>query len=151
MKLNKYQQGMLRQERREANLSGKGLFVYRNNTSGELFLPRPTKSGQSRVKFQEEFQGDDYYMYMVRNNELRLVKQIESAQPAAPQVLNENSMEKKMDDKLITEQPPTVTNEGTIEYVSDSGEQIKLNESQPQDQKQDVLLNENPLDGVEIL
>lgn len=60
-----------------------------------------------------------------------------------------------MQDKLIVEQPPTVTTEGTEEVtVTETPEKKKkkLNEAQPAgDKSGDVLLNENPLDGVEII
>ena len=151
MRLSKYEKNILRNQKRKAALGGKGLFVFRNNTSGELFLPRATKSGITRVAEGDEFQGDDYYMFMVRNNELRLVRQIEPANP--PPVINEQ-VEPTMADKLITEQPPVVTNEGTVEWVEKpiESEKKKLNESQPDQQgQQDILLNENPMDGIEII
>jgi len=148
MRLSKYEENMLRAQKRKADLSGKGQYIYRNNTSGDLFLPRPTKSGTTRVAVNEEFLGDDYYMFMVRNNELRLVRQIEA--PDAP-IINEQS-ENTMSDKLITEQPPIVTNEGTVEYVEEPKKpEQKLNENQPPQPDQDVLLNENPMDGIEII
>lgn len=151
MRLNKYEKNMLRAQKRKAALSGKGLYVFRNNTSGDLLLPRPTKSGITRVSTNEEFQGDDYYMFMVRNNELRLVRQIESPEQPA-KTLNETT-EPNMADKLITEQPPVVTNEGTVEFVEQKPKQQKLDEHKPNEQQPqpDVLLNENPLDGIEII
>ena len=114
MRLTKYQKNVMRAEKRRDALQGKGLYVYRNNTSGDLFLPKPTKSGVSKVGLREEFQGDDYYMFMVKSNELHLMRVIESPQETA--VLRE-STEQPMEDKLITEQPPVVTTEGTVEYV----------------------------------
>jgi hypothetical protein len=152
MRLSKYQKNILRGERRHEQLHGKGMYVYQNNTSGDLFLPRPTKSGISRVALREEFQGDDYYMFMVRNNELRLIRVIE--QPQAEQVLTE-ATEIPMEEKLITEQPPVVTNEGTVEFHTHKPEEKrqKLNENRPYQVPQpgDVLLNENPLEGIEII
>jgi len=154
MRLNKYEKNVLRAQKRKSALSGDGVFVFRNNTSGDLFLPRPTKSGTSKVAVNEEFVGDNYYMFMVQSNELRLVKIIESPSVAQVQPINE-STEQPMADKLITEQPPIVTNEGTVEFVEQKPEkqQQKLNETQPQKEEPqpDVLLNENPLDGIEII
>ncbi len=157
MRLSKYEKNMLRDQKRKAALSGTGIFIFRNNTSGELHLPRPTKSGLRKIPIGEEFQGDDYYMFMVRNNELRLVRQIEPTdlQKKQAQLVTEQTKQEHhtMDDKLITEQPPTVTTEGTEEVtVTDTPKKRKLNEGQPAgDQPDDVLLNDNPLDGVEII
>jgi len=150
MRLSRYEVKQLRHQKRKAALEGQGVYVFRNNTSGELFLPRPTKSGITRVPVNEEFQGDDYYMFMVRNNELRLVRQIEA--PPKPTVVNEQTENTMSEDKLITEQPPVVTNEGTVEFVEKpKNPQQKLNENQPAEQPQDILLNENPMDGIEII
>ncbi len=162
MRLSKYEKNMLRAQKRQAALEGTGLFIFRNNTSGELYLPRPTKSGLRKVPLGEEFQGDDYYMFMVRNNELRLVRQLEPTdlqkqQAQQAQLVTEQTKQEHntMQDKLIVEQPPTVTTEGTEEVtVTETPEKKKkkLNEAQPAgDKSGDVLLNENPLDGVEII
>ena len=145
MRMNRYDKRIMQSERRKRNLEGKGLYVYQNTSSGDLFLPKPTKSGVTRVGLNEEFQGDDYYMFMLGTRELRLVRVIEN--PAAQ--LAESKM---MEDKLITEQPPVVTNEGTVEFVKKSEKLKKLNENQPyQLPADDVLLNENPLEGIEII
>ncbi len=155
MRLSKYEKNMLRAQKRKAALEGTGLFIFRNNTSGELHLPRPTKSGLKRVPVKEEFQGDDYYMFMVRNNELRLVRQLEPTdlQKQQAQLAEQTKQEHNtMQDKLIVEQPPTVTTEGTEEVTVTTPEKQKLNETQPADGKPgDVLLNDNPLDGIEII
>lgn len=150
MRFSKYEKNMLRSLKRTAALAGKGVYVYQNNTRGDLMLPRPTKSGVVKVLRNEQFQGDDYYMFMVRNNELSLVKTLEH--PNQNETINEGT--DHMSDKLITEQPPMVTNEGTVEYqVPGNQKHQKLNENKPnqQSQQQDILLNENPLDGIEIL
>jgi len=157
VRLSKYEKNMLRAQKRKAALEGTGVFVFRNNTSGELHLPRPTKSGLRKVPLKEEFQGDDYYMFMVRNNELRLVRQLEPTdlQKQQAKLVTEQKQQEHntMHEKLIVEQPPTVTTEGTEEVnVTKTPKKQKLNETQPADgQVDDVLLNENPLDGVEII
>ena len=158
MRLNKYQTNILRAQKRTAALVGKGVFVYRNNTSGDLFLPRPTKSGITRVAKNGVFQGDDYYMFLVHNGELRLVQVIEPVQKdeVTDKMLSEG-VSQNTSEQLITEQPPTVTNEGTVEFHVKSDQQKPLNEDgQPKKDESktgesDVLLNEDPLDGVEII
>lgn len=152
MRLNKYEKNMMRAQKRLSGLSGKGIYVFRNNTSGDLFLPRKTKSGVTRVAIGQEFQGDDYYMYMVHNNELRLVRTIQT--PEQQQQSLHEATEQAMDHKLITEQPPVVTTEGTVEYVQKQEQNQKpLNENRPHanNASPEVLLNENPLEGVEII
>lgn len=160
MRLSKYQKNVLRAEKRKSELSGNGTFLFRNNTSGDLILPRPTKSGNVRIPANEEFVGDDYYMFMVQSNELRLVKVIEPAkkEDTAANTLNESneSKESQMNDKLITEQPPTVTDEGTVEFVEQKPKEKEeeLNEDVPgteASKQHDVLLNENPMDGIDII
>ncbi len=57
-----------------------------------------------------------------------------------------------MTDKLIMDQPDVVTTEGTVEQVVVDEAEKKLNEGQPvQDSQEDVLLTEDPMDGVEII
>ena len=48
------------------------------------------------------------------------------------------------DKRLIVEQPPTVTNQGQVEQVDG-----KYNEEK--NKEQDVLLTEDPLDGIKLL
>lgn len=111
---------------------GEGMYVFENNTKGDLYLPRPTQSGRVVVPKGAQFIGDNYYFSMVRNHELRLIKELQSP--------NQN--------KLLTEQPPTVTHQGAIEHVQNS--QVNLHE-QRGEVKQDVLLTESPVDGIKII
>ena len=56
--------------------------------------------------------------------------------------------------KLIVDQPETVTAEGTVEHVIPTAGLKPLAEGHPgeeQKAKTDVLLNEDPLTGVEII
>ena len=55
-----------------------------------------------------------------------------------------------MENKLILDQPETVTTEGVVERVVVSD--LPLNENDPQNDKtKEVLINESPLDGVKII
>ena len=59
-----------------------------------------------------------------------------------------------LEQKLILDQPDRVTNEGTVENVvqQQPKKKVKQNESrQPKPAQPDVLLNEDPMAGVEIL
>ena len=54
--------------------------------------------------------------------------------------------------KLILDQPDTVTAKGTIEHVVDNAVPVqKINDSTNNKQQPDVLLNEGPIDGLEII
>lgn len=117
---------------------GEGLYVFENNTKADLFLPRPTASGRILVKSQEQFQGDNYYFCLLGKG-LKLIREI-------------NSVEQTR--KLLTEQPPIVTTEGTVELVAAQAAKKPLNENRPQKsakKDKDVLLNEGPIDGIDIL
>jgi hypothetical protein len=119
----------LKADKMATDMSGAGMYVFENNTAGDLHLPRPTQSGRRLVRKGEQFLGDNYYFSLLRNNELKLIREIQSPEQ-----------------KLITEQPPTVTHQGTVEYVSNSN----INET-PDDKQQDILLTETPIDGIKIL
>ena len=137
-KFNKYEMKEVRQEILTKALHGEGLYLYQNNTNGDLKLPRPTNSGVQSVGSRQQFQGDNYYMQLVRTGELRLIKEIQ-----APQV---NIME----NKLILDQPDTITQKGKVEHVVETEAPKKLNEEETS--QEEVLLNENPVtDGFVIV
>lgn len=148
LKLNKYEKKEMQHKVLEKALHGEGLFLFRNNTKGDLKLPRPTKSGLREIVKDAEFQGDDYYMQLVRQGFLRLVKVIQTPEQQR-QALCE---EQKMDQKLILDQPEQITEQGKIEHViAKPATAQKLNETEKQKNKApDVLLNESP-DGFVIV
>lgn len=120
-----------KQAKLDADMAGDGQFVFENNTKGELFLPRPTSSGRKRIPAGQQFMGDSYYFQMVKTNELKFIREAN-----APM------------EKLITEQPPTVTRDGQIEYVTSQPQ--KINEDDKNDQGE-ILLTESPVDGIKII
>lgn len=122
-------------ERREAKsnakldeMKGSGRFVFQNNTSGDLSLPRPTETGKKTVRKDEQFIGDSYY-FKLMPQELRFIREVKSD-----------------DQRLITEQPPVITRGGQVEFV-----QPKENFNEEAESQQDVLLTESPIDGVKII
>lgn len=142
MRLSKYETRELRAAKMKMALEGHGKYVYENNTGGDLILPKPTSSGQRNISKGQQFQGDDYYMQMVKSNDLRLVRTIQS--PQQEQTMNEQ--------KLILDQPETFTDKGQVEFVTPEDGQ-PLNETPKSEQTNettDVLLNEAPIDGLEI-
>jgi hypothetical protein len=156
-KFNKFEKKEVRSQMLANALHGEGIYLYRNNTKADLTLPRPTKSGTRVVGAGKEFQGDNYYMQLVKQGMLRLVKEIQSPeQQYAEEVKSEEKLVidqqlnegVKMEEKLILDQPDTVTEKGKVEHVV-SKPAKKLNEQKggEKEKQQDVLLNEGPVEG----
>lgn len=125
----------------EINLRGTGLYIYENNTDGFLSLPKPAKNNIKVVPPRGRFEGDSYFMQLVKppNNLLRFIEEIKQENPMSQQ-------------KLILDQPDQVTAKGTVEHVLDNNVPVQnINDSVDNKQKPDVLLNEGPIDGVEII
>jgi len=138
-----------------ANLAGSGIFVFENNTNGHLTLPKPTNSGKRVIAPKEQFQGDSYFMGLVKapNNLLKFIKTI--AEKETNQTQTTSLVESNMNEqKLILDQPDRVTSEGTVEQIVAKGPMQKLNDAavnEKKDMKKDVLLTEEPMDGIEII
>ena len=58
-----------------------------------------------------------------------------------------------MCEKLLVDQPDQVPVGGTVEHVvlSTDDKNKKLNEGQPVDDQDEALINEDPMDGIQIL
>jgi hypothetical protein len=148
---------MNRYEKREANreklrtcLHGEGLYLYENTSSGDLYLPKPLPGGQTVVAPKKQFEGDNYYMKLVGSG-LKIVQVIRSPE-AHESLFNE---EVAMNDKLILDQPNTITNEGQVEHVVKKAAKVQpINDNhahKPQQVQPQVLINEDPISGVDIL
>lgn len=157
-KMNRFERKANQKLKLKEALQGEGVYVYENNTRGDLDLPKPTASGKKSLKVGEQFQGDNYYMRYVPTM-LRYIRCIvpagqpeaAAALPAAPaQQLNEGTT--MSEQKLILNQPDRVTNRGKVEHVVSQPQQ-QLNEGQPKKDAPtpEVLINEDPMDGVEII
>ena len=98
-----------------------------------------------------EFIGDDYFIKTLvhteinENRQCRLVRIIENP-------IENPKGDNMNEDKLILDQPETVTTEGVVEHV------VKKLENKPviktetiESSKHDILLNEDPMNGIEIL
>lgn len=131
-------------ERQRKSLEGSGRYVYQNNSDSMLSLPKPAYNDVKFVKGRGEFEGDSYFKRFVGppSGMLKLMQIIEE-ETKKETILTEGI---NVTEKLILDQAPTITNEGTVEIVTQ-----KLNESAPKDSKKVVLLNETPLDGIEII
>jgi len=125
-----------KKEARDKQFIGTGHYIYENKTQGFLTLPKPAIDGRKVVPPGGTFEGDSYFMQLVKqpNNLLKFLG------------------EKKVEDKkLILDQPDTVTVKGTVEHVVNDDSLQKINDSVNNKKSQDVLLNEGPMDGVEII
>ena len=145
----------MKQKRAEA-MSGTGLFVYQNHTPGTLDLPKPTATGKKRLQPGEQFQGDSYYLTLVPSMLIIIRCIVPQGTPAEvtteppAEVIKESAMP---EEKLILDQPDRVTAKGTIEHVVEEPKKQQLLESQPKSTQTqpDILLTEDPMEGVEIL
>jgi hypothetical protein len=124
-----------------ANQRGRGMYVFRNRSKhGTLSLPKPAADGRKVIGPNGEWEGDDYFMQMVKQHEAIFVREVRS--PAE---------DKAMEDKLILDQPDTVTTEGPVEHVVVKPN-VSLNETpQVNKPKKEVLLTEDPMSGVQII
>lgn len=132
-----------RRERLKNIQAGTGIFIFRNNSKGELSLPKKSLDGKRTVQPRETFRGDSYFFQL--RPEVTLVETIEDNK-------NPNERNNMTEQKLILDQPDRVTPAGKVESVVVSPKQ-KLNETQPQTQTQsaEVLINEDPLSGIQII
>jgi hypothetical protein len=149
IKLTRQEKRNLQHEKLKNSLNGTGRFVFENNTDGDLNLPKATDNGLRNIGPRKRFEGDSYYMNWVGPpmNLLRLIEEVVPQRPEKEITVTEEK-------KLILDQPDTVNNQGKIEHVvtDDVVPQQSLNDSTDSNQKKpDVLLNESPVDGVEII
>ncbi len=121
--------------------SGHGFFVFKNRTTGDITLPKPSKDGRLIIAGGAEFVGDSYFMNLIGppHRFLSLVKEV-------------NEEGKDMENKLLVDQPNKVTSKGAVEHVA-SNKNIKLNDATTSNTQEisEVLLTEDPMDGVEII
>lgn len=152
-KMNRLERREFQKQKLAIDLAGTGVYVYENNTSGTLKLPKPTASGKRVLAHKEQFQGDSYFMCLVKppNNLLKLVNVI--ATENLPENQTQTLVETNMSEKLILDQPDRVTAEGTVEQVVKNPAQQKLNDSVEKNPTppKEVLLTEEPMDGIEII
>lgn len=140
MKYRKFSKQEKKEEKSQAvreAMSGEGLYLYENNSDATLTLPKPTDSGTRIVDARKQFQGDNYYMQMVMTGHLKLIRELQ-APKKEEQIMNE--------EKLILDQPDMVTDKGKMEHIVETPTE-PINEQGDEDNQEDVLLNEDPVDG----
>lgn len=133
-------------------VKGDGVYLFVNNTRGDLSLPKPPLKGPNPVPPGRTFEGDSYFMCLLKTNDVRLIEVIKPAAntvSSTPVLINERI--ENMPQKLILDQPETFGHQGKIEHVVPDGQNVKLNETQPAEKPADKLLVEDPMAGVEII
>lgn len=144
-KVNKYTLREMKRKKMEDAMKGDGQFLFVNNTRGELSLMKKPIRGMNPVPPGQTFVGDSYFFNLMRTGDVRLIETI------VPSAVKEEIMPEK---KLLLNQPDRFTDKGKTEHVVPGDKSVNtLNENQPKSAppKSDVLLTEDPLDGVEII
>lgn len=141
----------MHQDKLKNDMGGTGLMIFENNTDGDLKLPKATDSGIRTVGPRKRFQGDSYFLKWV-GSPLNLLKLVEVV---VPQMTFQQIQEQNMaNEKLLLDQPDTITHQGKIEHVvAQPGQPAQpINDTtDPTLKRPDILLTEDPLDGVEII
>lgn len=127
------------------DFSGKGVYIYENNTNADLMLPKLNMDNKKFVGPHKIFKGDSYFLRLVKTNELKLIQVIDNGEEKP---MNEN--------KLILDQPDIVKSAGKIEHIQKLNSNVAINDSSSNlidnpEEKQDILLNENPSGSIEIV
>lgn len=138
-KFTRYEKKEIKEHNVAEAMSGGGVYIYENSSStADLQLPRATRSGLRKIGPNQQFQGDDYYMQLVRTGMLKCINVVQTAEQEKEALMEEQ--------KLIVDQPDRITTRGQVEHVvqQDVPKQ-KLNEDEKQPVS-DVLLNESPGD-----
>lgn len=143
VKLNRYQRREMQAQKLQNDMGGTGLFVFENNSDGDLKLPKPTATGIKTVGPRARFQGDSYYLKWVGSpmNLLKLIEQI---------IPKETPMNEQ---KLILDQPDMITNQGKVEHVVTQPKLQPINDAANPNAStpENVLLNEDPMEGLTII
>lgn len=152
-RLNRQEKREMQQEKLKNSLSGSGVYVYENNSDADLTLPKPTASGLRVIGPRKRFQGDSYFMSWV-GSPMNLLKLVEVVVPQLTfEQIQKQKEENMAEQKLILDQPDTITHGGKVEYVVGVDPTVRrLNDNvDPSKKTPEVLLTEDPLDGVEII
>lgn len=122
------------EERAKSKSAPKSLFVFENITKSDQQLPRISHDNKSWIKPGERFVGDDYYRCV------RGFAFVESYQE-----------ESKVSEKLILDQPDTITNAGKVEHTIVDRNPQKEAKSEAKSKDKETLIVEDPIDGVDVI
>lgn len=163
-KFNKYERKEVRRTAIENAMAGTGTYIFQNSSNNaELTLPRATHSGRRKIGPSEQFQGDSYFLQMVKTGMLRIVEVLQTPEQEAAELVNQAAAAEEAlhptkqeetvmaDEKLILDQPDMITEAGKVEHVVEKKTaKQKLNEAGGE-KKPDILLNEHPSDDGFII
>jgi hypothetical protein len=141
----------------------KNTYIFQNHKKHDFALPHKSFDGKKYIGPGQTFHGDEYFMMFVKTGDLRINRVIEGVSEIVENNLNEsvNNVGTQLKEgasmeKLILEQPNKVTTEGTVEHVVRQPQTVLRdhnvsNQKTPEQAAQDVLLNENPMAGIDII
>lgn len=139
----KQQRDKIKKDNIEQIQKGTGLFLFKNKSNfATLELPKKSKDGKKWVQPNETWQGDSYFLKMIPKEAI-LLKTIESPMKE----------EKMSEEKLILDQPETITTDGTVEHVVEEKD-VKINEQTKKTRtkkSKNKLLTEDPTGSVVII
>lgn len=136
------------------NIQTGTLYIFENHKNNDFSLPVKSYCGKKMIGPRGRFTGDSYFLSFVKTGDLRMIQVLEHKVEEPPAVINEAS-EGNME-KLILDQPEKFTTKGQTEHVVvDNPQAKKLTEitgdKASQQTQPDILLTENPLEGIDII
>lgn len=129
----------------QQHFEGDILYEFQNHRNHDFKLPKKSFDGKTMIPPRGTFKGDGYFLMFIKSGDVRLI----NSQPYIRENLQESNMQ-----KLILDQPEKVTVQGkTEQVVVEVPQQQQLNENPKKvaNPAPDVLLVENPLDGIDII
>ena len=160
--LNQRQKNAAQAETRRAKIAGEGLYLFQNMTRATVILGKPCKDGRTQIEPMARFEGDSFFKNLKECVCLATLvdpNQAVEEEACEPEHTIMEATQNMAEQKLITEQPPTVTKDGKVEYVQQPDDQQQYNESQPtpattpapRGKRKDVLLSESPTGSVRVM
>lgn len=172
----KLQQNIMRAQQGHTQVEGDNIYLFENHRNHDLSLPRKSLDGKTLIPPRGRFKGDQYFLQMLQTGYFRLISSEPyiKTPPAAAVVteqkvtetvavkvetnanvtLNENVVKESTVEKLILDQPEKFTKAGQTEQVhvrSENNLREINSDNNSHAQNKDVLLTENPLDGIDII
>ncbi len=132
-------------QKTEQDYANEIYYIFQNHRRSDLALPKKSICGKKLIPPGGTFKGDEYFMAFVKTGDMRLVQTVHP--PYKP--VNESTGENM--EKLILDQPETFTREGKTENVAKSTPKQLMNDNNQNKNSEDVLLTENPMEGIEII
>jgi len=180
MRYSKKQSKKNKQQKMENLMAGEGVYIYENNTDADLALPKPSIEGYKAVGPRKRFQGDSYFMCLVKTPLclLRLIEQVSSGKSQTPEIekvsaeeqiiekepekksakaINKRATKKRRKSKKVNKDKKM--KEKLIldqpEVVTQSGKleqvEVDVEEQKENESQEEKLLTENPSGDIEII